>query len=254
MQIFFTSFIGKRKEIRLPFQFQLRSKTMEDREIRRLEMLNRVHTIVTDNIDSLKDLNQAIKLFDIIGSAINELKAYSAMQTSSNRSSQKGTAIKSILRDELQEDLMAISRTARAIDEDIPTIENKFRIPRDPTDQTLLSTARAFAIDIVPFGSQFIEYGMPADFIQVLDKNIKLFEEAVVEQNLGFSNRVEATATIEKEIERGVKAVKRLDAIIRNRFADNSVKLAAWSSAKHIERAPRPAPAETTSEPEKAGN
>lgn len=55
----------------------------------------------------------------------------------------------------------------------------------------------------------------------------------------GREMHVEATAAIDKLIEGGMTAVRELDPIVRNIFANEPAKLAAWLSASHVERAPR---------------
>jgi hypothetical protein len=50
---------------------------------------------------------------------------------------------------------------------------------------------------------------------------------------------VTATAAIDELIERGLRIARRLDAIIRNKFRDDPARLAAWTSAHHVERAAR---------------
>jgi hypothetical protein len=42
-----------------------------------------------------------------------------------------------------------------------------------------------------------------------------------------------------------MNAVRELDAIVRNTFRDDPATLAEWTSARHIERAPRHAAPQT---------
>jgi hypothetical protein len=51
-----------------------------------------------------------------------------------------------------------------------------------------------------------------------------------------------ASTAIEEAVERGMEAVRRLDRIIKNKFDDDPIILAAWERAKHVERPTRPAP------------
>jgi hypothetical protein len=128
---------------------------------------------------------------------------------------------------------------------------DKFRLPRGHiNDQLLMAIARAFASDALPLKASFIEYGMPAGFLEDLTGQIRAFESAVNAQEGGRRESITATAAIEEAIERGMQLVRRLDAIVRNVFRDQPAKLAAWESARHIEHAshrskerpPAPAP------------
>jgi hypothetical protein len=46
-------------------------------------------------------------------------------------------------------------------------------------------------------------------------------------------------ASIDGAIDRGIDALRQLDPIVRNKLHNNPALLAAWLSAKRIERAPR---------------
>ncbi|MDT4895912.1 MAG: hypothetical protein QOH25_989 [Acidobacteriota bacterium] len=142
-------------------------------------------------------------------------------------------------RDELERALNAISRTARSISNSVPGLEQKFRFSRDLKDQDLLTTARMFATDALPIKAEFIKRGLPANFLDDLDNDITEFEESLTRRTQGTDKHVNATATIDNLIERGMKTVRELDPIARNIFDENPGKLAAWLSASRVERAPR---------------
>ncbi len=169
-----------------------------------------------------------------------ELDAQAARQSSGRSSAKQGTTTRQEAREDLREDLEAISRTARAMSEDVPGLEDKFRRPHvRSSDQALLAAARAIAADAVPFKQTFIDYGLPSDFLEDLSADIAAFETAINAQESGRRGHVTATAAIDEIIERGMKIVRRLDAIVRNTFRDDPASLAAWLSARHVERAAR---------------
>lgn len=180
------------------------------------------------------------KLFADLSAIVAELNTHSAKQTSGKTSAGQGTTTRGEARDNLSEDLEAMTRTARAIAEELPGIADKFRFPRGKlNDQELLAAARAALADAPQYKNKFIEYGLPADFIEDLQADIADFETAINTQETGRRQHVTATAAIEDLIERGMSIVRRLDAIVRNVFRDNPAKLAAWESARHVERTPR---------------
>ncbi len=82
-----------------------------------------------------------------------------------------------------------------------------------------------------------IEYGHPETFLADLEAAIKSFEKAMAEQGDAQNNRVGATASVDEGMERLMKAVRRLKAIVPNIYAHNSTKLAEWTSAVHVEKA-----------------
>jgi len=47
---------------------------------------------------------------------------------------------------------------------------------------------------------------------------------------------VEATAAIDDAIDRGMQAAQELNAVVQNKLRDDKPALAAWTSARHVER------------------
>ena len=173
---------------------------------------------------------------NIVVQALNEALA---SQTSGLNSAQQATAAREAARQTLRADVQAITRTARAMALDTPGLENKFRLPRSGSDQALLAAARAILKDAEPLKAEFIRHELPASFIDDLHSHVADLEEAMGEQNTGRGAHVTATASIEPTIERGMNAIRKLDAIVRNKFRDDPAALAAWESARHIASAGR---------------
>jgi hypothetical protein len=124
--------------------------------------------------------------------------------------------------------------------DDVPGLEEKFRLPRGRiSDQNLLALARAFAADAAPLAAQFIAHELRSDFLEDLAADIAAMEEAMSRQASGVGDHVAANAAIDDAIDRGVDRVRKLDAIMKNKYANNPPVLAEWLSASHTERAPR---------------
>jgi hydrogenase maturation factor len=77
---------------------------------------------------------------------------------------------------------------------------------------------------------------MRPGFLEDLEADIEALEEAITRQIESRGSHVESTAAIEDATERGISALRELDPIMRNTFADDPVKLAAWLSASRVER------------------
>jgi len=80
---------------------------------------------------------------------------------------------------------------------------------------------------------------MPKSFIEDLNAAVDELEKATGEQSASKGALKEAVASIDAAVERGLDAARRLDPIIRNKFADEPAVLAAWESARRIRRGPR---------------
>ncbi|MFN2454160.1 MAG: hypothetical protein ABR577_08060 [Pyrinomonadaceae bacterium] len=222
---------------------------MNDQEKRRYEMLTRVRDFGAMHTTDFPASTLGNQLFTTIGTIVTELDAHAANQSSGIRASQQGTTSKAVARDRLRRALEEISRTARSMAFAAPGLDSKFHLPRTRKggDQELLNAARSFAADAAPLKTEFIRHELPATFLADLDADIESFEQSVTFKHQGTDTHVAATAAIDEAIEGGTNAVRQLDAIIRNKFRDDSATLAAWTSASHTERAPRPkAPAPAT--------
>ena len=52
-----------------------------------------------------------------------------------------------------------------------------------------------------------------------------------------YSSMDSSRASVEDAIDRGLNVRRTLDVIVRNKYEENPVALAEWTSARHIERA-----------------
>jgi hypothetical protein len=211
---------------------------MNDSENRRHQMFTRTREFFTSHAADFPPASLGNQLSVSLGAIITELDEHAANEASSGSASRQGTVTRAQARAALREDLEAINRTARTM-EDQPGLNEKFRLPRGSNDQQLLTAARAFAADALPLKTQFIAHELPADFIEDLNADIDAMEEAINDQSGGLGNRVAATAAIDDAIERGTVIARKLDAIVKNKYANNPATLAEWTSASHTERAPK---------------
>lgn len=212
---------------------------MEDTDRRKFEMFTRVKEFGDAHGNAFAANSLGKELLGIIAAVVAELEGHAATQASGGSSARQGTASKAAARAALRDDLEAINRTAVSLGVETAGIGEKFRIPRNATDQMLLATARSFATDAAALKADFVRYEMPADFLEDLAADIADFEAATSSRNAGVGNRVAATAAIDDAVERGSKAVRQLDSIVRNKFRVDAATLAAWQSASHTERTPR---------------
>jgi len=217
---------------------------------KRYDMLKRVRNFGEVRAAEFPDTTLGHELFGEVAAALKELDANASNQTSGANASVGGTKSKKTIRKELRAMVVAINRTAKALAYNTPGLADKFRMPRNGSDQTLLNAARAFAADAAPLKAAFIRHEMPAGFLEELQALIEAFESAINNQARAKGARVSATAGIETSLTRGIAAVRRLGAVIRNKYRDDAATLAAWATASHIERANRSAAAAVTASPE----
>ncbi len=209
---------------------------MNNTNTRRFEMFVRVRDFGAERAAAFPANSLGGEQLAEVRSVVEILTEMAASQTSGVGSAQQATASRTNARVSLRESLQAVNRTARAMALDTPGLENKFRLPRSGSDQALLNSARAFVADATPLKPIFIRHELAASFIEDLQADITDLERAIGGQNTGRGVHVTATASIDSTVERGMAAVTRLDAIVRNKFRDDPATLAAWESARHVER------------------
>jgi hypothetical protein len=206
---------------------------------RRAEMFVRVENFLSERAASFTPGTLGGEVFADIKSVVQTLTGAAAKQASGVSSVHQATTSRAVAREALRENMQSVARTARAMALDTPGLENKFRLPRSGSDTALLQAARAFVTDAVSFKDEFIRHDMPQTFVEDLQSDIDDLQHTIEGQNTGRDAHVSATAFIESVIERGMSAVRKLDAIVRNKFRDDPATLAAWESARHTESSAR---------------
>lgn len=212
---------------------------MRDTEIRRHQMFERVKNFGADHANDFAPNGLGGQLFTDLGGIVSQLENYAAAEVSGVGTTREGPVTRAAAREALRDDLEAISRTARAMAEDTPGIDDQFRLPGANDDQALLKAARAFAVDASPLSAQFISHEVPADFLADLGIDIANMEAAISQQASWVGDQVAANAAIDETIDVGNAIVRKLDAIVRNRYANNPATLAEWTCVSHTERSPR---------------
>lgn len=185
--------------------------------------------------------SRARELYAVVDTCIKNIEKYAATQAQHARALKEKTAQKKVSLESLRKAMGVVWRTVRSMSSSMPGIEERFRLPSNKDAQTWLAAARAFVAESESVAEEFVRRGMPPDFVEDLKAKMRAFEQAVDGQAQKSAEQVAATASLGEAAEQGLKAVRELDAIVRNTYANDAAELAAWESASHVERAPRPA-------------
>ena len=150
------------------------------------------------------------------------------------------------LQKKLRMELSGIARIARELDEDAyPDAAAQFRSSGIKTYTGLLNRAHAFIEAIGPIKSAFVDHGMPADFDEALSGLVADLEAAGNRKFGGLHEQMNGTAGMDVAAKKGVKAVRVLDAIMRQKLKSDPALLSVWIQAQKIERPPKKAKAPT---------
>jgi hypothetical protein len=206
-------------------------------ETRRYEMLVRVRDFGENHGHLFPESSQAGQQFAAVAAAVQQLEEHAVAKMSTARG---GVSPKSMARGALRSRLGAISRTARAISDTTPGLEDKFQLPNPITDQGLLTAGRMFARDAEAFTALFIGHAMPATFISDLKNRVEKFEQAVRDREAGRDANTAARASIEAALSSGLAAVRKLDVMVGNRLHDDPVTMAVWERDRWVDYPNRP--------------
>jgi hypothetical protein len=219
---------------------------MRNTQTRNFDTLRRVDDFGESHADSFPIGSLGAQKFQAIKAVIAEVEAHGAAQSGGKGAAQAGTNAKSAARDDLRQQMVAIRETALATEEAVPGVSARFRVPHTKGEHALISAARAFVEAATPLKNEFLQREMPATFLEDLTAAVERFESALNEKNVNTEKRIAATAAISAALERGMKLVRELDAIIKNKFRGDAATLAAWASASHVERPPKKRAPRTT--------
>ena len=115
-------------------------------------------------------------------------------------------------------------------------IADKFRMPYNKSDQNMLATAKVWYTNSNTYSAALIAYGLPADFRTLLNDAAANFEGTLAAPVTAVDQRTAARAQMAAAIRIAMIALRICDRVMRNNYATNPGKLAAWLSASHVER------------------
>lgn len=212
---------------------------MNNRDRNRCYMFNKVRQFGADNAADFPTGSIGAAQFMIITNVLIRVDELATKQTGGMGEVRLSYVSKDTARENLRESVTDISRTAKAMEYEFAGISEQFRLARGSNDQKLIATAKAFLTAINSHQTDFIRYGLNADFVDELSENITAFEGTLSAPTSARGTHVEATAEIGEKIRQGMQAVRILDTVVKNVYRHNVGKLAAWTTASNVETTAR---------------
>lgn len=166
-----------------------------------------------------------------------QIETLDAECTTHDRLRMQGTSGKKEERAALQKMVTTVIKTADVAGLDHLEIKGAFQRPKaNSNDQTLLSTARSIAAAVTAHKSAFREYDLPEDF----DEQLKTRVESFAQYTQRKVSAASAKATTNSELAAAFRALdqelRRLNALVRNKYTDDPAALEAWERAYRLER------------------
>lgn len=213
---------------------------MNDSHRRRLERLIRSEAEASPNASDFSEGSKGALALAELRVAIVEVQTQAVSRETSVSAFKQATIGRKDAREVVRASMRIISDTTRTIGLDHPEVKGSFVFKGiSVSDRTLLATARSFATGAQSFKAFFGEYDLHADFFDNFDVQINDLDKQLGKQTTGKGERISANASLEAALRKGETALERLDTATRNKYRGNPAKLAAWESARRLERAAR---------------
>jgi hypothetical protein len=213
---------------------------MNDKQRRQFERGSRVESFISSNDADFPADGKGGRILAGLKTELANLAALDVTKATSMSRRQQGSAGRRDLRESLRAQVAAIADTAEIISRDYPELKGAFPHMRaDRSDLTLIAVARSFVAAALPLKARFVEYDLPPDFIERLGTDADTLEQHMSTQTESTGTRVNTNASIEEALQHVDDAMERLDIIVRNKYRNDPAKVAAWESARHLERAAR---------------
>lgn len=145
--------------------------------------------------------------------------------------------------------LSNLSGVAKNLDKiQYPDVEDQLKMREHrQTYQSLLDFARAAKAVVEPIKQVFIDHGSEETVVEDLAAKITALEAAGSRKLTGIGKQIGKTRALTIETRKGMKLVRKLDAIYSQLFENDPALLAEWKSAKRKQRTAEPDPAATQS-------
>ena len=210
---------------------------MNDEDRRRYEAFLRIIQFGVESATDFPAGSIGKAQFDEIAAVVELLDELATEKTAGFGEARFAFVGKDTARENLREKMSEIVETARSMVYQFPGIDAIFRMPRNRSDQQMLAVARVFLAEGAARQAAFVEYGLSATFLAELQAAVDAFEASLAPTGAATDAHVAATAEIGAAIRRGMIARRILLGVVKNKYRSNVGKLAAWTSASHIEKA-----------------
>ncbi len=138
--------------------------------------------------------------------------------------------------------MRSLSKASKVLDQEThPDVAAKMRMGDAKSFEELLVQANLFHSTLQPIEAEFIALGASATVAADLQALITAVEAVGNLKLTGLDTQIGGTTGLILAVRKGLKHVRRLDAIMCQVYRGNPVMLARWKAACRVERAPKPA-------------
>lgn len=193
---------------------------------RQLDRLKRVAAFFGARDAEFAEGSRAKSLLAEVNSVLSEVESQKG--NGSKAAPKTSGANKKALLNDLREELVAIEKTARAIESHNPDFTGKFVLPDKRKKDELADAARDFATQAEAVKDEFLSYEMSPDFLEKLQEKLAAYEAAQSPVKTGGRGRRGAGSN--EELDKGLKALGGLEVIVGNKYRGQDDVLAQWKA------------------------
>lgn len=219
---------------------------MNDRDGRTHQMFVRSREAFAQNVNDFSQAGAARQLFAELQTVIIAVEEQAAAFGSGRSEARQGTETLNEAREDLLADLFPIREAAKVMG-----LEQRFPYPPRTNDEELLQLAGIYATNALPLKAHLIAHELPPDFLEDLAADKAAFQSTSAERGNAVGDHISARQELDDALGRGVEVVRKLTSLMKVKYANNAGKLAEWTAATHVERAPKRA---RTKPPDSAGS
>lgn len=212
---------------------------MNRKNIQEYKRLRRVAEFGARHVSVFPETTIAGEILAAIVTAVAKLSEHAKEQVTANAVLRRGSIKRKEARQGLRTLMELMAQTARALK------INDFWLPRKPAELALIDTGRHFADAAEPLKTEFIQHGMPPDFIETLKTLVQDLETGIGVRNEAKDVNKQTIEGYDKVLGDALNLLDRFDALVTNSMAGNPAIIAGWQAARRVERLPH-----SLSEPE----
>jgi len=228
---------------------------METRDVRRYNMLVRVKEFGATHADLFPAGSVGGTTLVELGAAVDRIDGHAVSQASGRTDAQKRALGKAAARAALRDAVGSIVKMAGGMAVADPEVGKAFQLPVNESDKELVTRAKEFVSSAAPYAAAFVARGLPNTFVADLQGKLSAFEDAINAHATAKQAHINARANISAALDSALAVLQQLDPIVEYRIGSDPGLVAAWQSARRIDkaavRAMKPAPQPSSPTPER---
>ena len=222
---------------------------MKDEFRRKMDKIDREEAFFNENAADFSSIAKVADLTALINAEKAKILAFDAQQTSGFDDKRQAQEIYENRRDELIDSLEQFILAAGIVDGDIEGTEEKFKMARPRTDQNLIAKATSFAADAAPIRSELLAAGLETAVYENLLPARDNFQQAALAHDAAEEKQAEGTGGMIASFRKIMEYSRTRGKAVKLKYRNNAAKLASWTVAAHLERAPKRQPNQPVTPP-----